>query len=703
MCSYLLSYPVSTTDWSHLLSKRSCNDSLPMLCVYAEPTPLMRLACPPNRWTLRYAHDNNQSQCYGVERPLASESAQQQQQLFKMTNIQQTAVGQLLRDMESIGEQNCSFDGIGDAKRRYSNVSTDEWAKAVATDPTSPLWYVNWDIQHDFSGQPLFDQHLVCDRQGRWSLADNFACVMVADDLSAVGPPTLELQLGTSMETGAMQLILQVYYPGELWRTGREVGQTDDAGDGSAGGVTCFRSDVRHEDIGTVAIGNVTELIDKSHTNYTLALVDGGLAPGLYWCEAFTVPPAMQRISTGQPLYIDRPDEIVGTVWRQVYITNATVDMADWLLVALRIAGHSTTIRLDAVTVRSVRAVRRNDADFLLIAFRAACTFITGVPFEPVEELLQFTDREILRVSAKIGLVLSALRMAPFYYPVLNSTEFCLPEVRSTSNWTLWPGGRLGEQHTSTGICWVTITGRPALRKCTGNAVDGAMWMDVTRTPCLPNVQVSALTQALHDASVSFRTQDQTREMMRSVQQLVAKDGGRVEADVGDAPDELRAFDVITIGNIMDRAAALNRENALEATVLGDVLDIYDNLMAIDAARTLEAAAVNATNLLLVALDAMLGNVSPDTDAEGQRRQHFQVHWLDPRATNVSGVALYEGGLVRYLYANQSAEELLAERTLLVAAVLPEALLAALPPLSKVLMGISDSEVLFQSGDQVEF
>lgn len=700
----------SNTDWSRLLVKRSCDDLMPMLCVYAEPSPLLRLACPEGRQTLRYAQPNQpQAQCYAVETPRAADSMSQT--LFKMTDARQTALGQQLRDATATGER-CTFDGIGDQERRFSNVSSADWlAAADAASAIGPTPYVNWDVQFDFEASGIIgyvgvyttvNEYLVCDREGRWSMADDFACVMVADDLSAVGAPTLELRLMGANATDYIELLLQLRHPAELWRT---AGQ-DEAGDGSGGGVTCFRSDVRHQHIETVSIGVATALTNDT-ISYAIPLADDGSAAGLYWCEAYTVPPGMERITSGQrPVSVDRPDRIVATVWRQVRFANATVDLVEWLRNALRDADQSATVRMDAVTVRSVRAERRDGGDFLRIVFGASVTFITGEPFEPADQMLQFTDLPILRVAAKVDRVLRALRVPPFHYPVVNSTEFCLPEVRSTSNWTLWPGGRLGEQHTGTEICWVSSDGQPAVRRCVGNAADGAMWLDVTRAPCLPNVTVTPLTLQLHEAAVSFRTQAQTGDRMGEVQRLVASVGG------GGGSDGLRAFDVISIGNIMDRAAQLNSEHALQASVVNDMLDIYDGLMAVDAALTRLAASVNSTNLLLAALDSMLGNASPGTEVADEwptsrqpterRGQHLQVHWLDPRATNVSGVALYGDGRVRYLFANQSAAEMLAERALLVAAFLPEALLAALPPLSKVVVGVCDSEVLFQAGDQVD-
>lgn len=675
--------------WRMRFMKRSCTERRTMLCVYAEAEPLVRLACKDDRRTTRFA--SMQSHCYGMQELRQDDLGPNN--LYKMINEQDAVIARQLMVGTTTPEVDPTagppirwvFNALNDAELNSRNVSTERWLSA----PVEQRTFVNWAVAANYPKEGSEQDVLVCDKDAQWFIAPSvdvqYALVAVNDveypyqivDMSLRFVPDVESYLSLTISN--------------IWRLWRSDTDTD-----MEQFVNCFHSDELQETVQKVAIHRTSE----SEFSASLPIISSGH----YWCEGYEIPRI--QLVRSQTYYVDHFDDFVGTVWRQMDFNNATIDIRDWINQAVALTNAAApldlSIGVDNVTVRLQQFVRPRPVpgEFLRIDFTVSVRFTAGAPFEPDAKLLVHTSAEILRVAAKHERLMAALRYPPFHFPNINSTAFCLPEFRNGE--TLWPGGRLGEVHTSIELCWVAV-GRPVMRRCAGNATQlGAMWMDVTGRDCIATV-IGEATQQLHDTAQTFRSAEQTAEVLSGVNQLTQA-------------HQLTAFDVVSIGSIMARAQQLNVNRTLSGGEMIDMLDIYDGIMALDVKQTRAAANLNATNILLASLDGLLSNwqtAAEEVDGpaalsvrelrttDGKRWRHLQVYLLDPIATNMSGVLLRSGSdSIEFVSSQQRIADMFAVDDLEVAAFLTYDCLAQLPALSKLVVCVFNNDVLFQTPDE---
>lgn len=673
---------------------RPCSEARRMLCVYAEQSHLLRASCRNDRRTTRFA--SMQSQCYEmVKGPLLNDF---EDDLFRMLNEENVAIARQLIPIDSpyvpAGTDNpplqCTFNALNDGRMLSNNVTTAQWLSA----PVAQRPFVNWDDSTVFPVSGSDEDVLVCDEHAHWTIAplSSVQCALIAvNDLDfSAGNVAIAIAFEHNVQP---VLALVIRYPGQLWRP-------DSTTNIRSSIVYCFHSDESLETVHNVPIDIVQQADDNSFVGFLSVL-----GPGHYWCEGYAMPSMRLIRSNPNTYYVDEADRFIGTVWRQMDYSNVTIDMPEWINQviwdAIAASPDLPPFRVDNLTVRTTEFVRPRPTagEFLRIDFALSVSFTTGTPFVADPKLLVHTSADILRVAAKYERLMAALRRAPFHYPTVNSTVFCMPDIRSSSGETFWPGGRLGEVHTSIEMCWVAV-GKPAMRRCSGSADSmGAMWVDLTARDCIATV-VGEATQQLYDTVQQFRTVEQTPEVLASVKELTQK-------------HQLVAFDMVSISSIMARAERLNVKRSLSDGELDDMLNIYDSLMAMDVQRTRGAASLNATNILLAALDGMLGNVqaagteamslgvAEQRAANGSQWRHLQVFLIDPSAMNVSGIALRSGGRIEFLTPQQNIESLFAsEADLEMAAFLPVDCLAQLPVLSKLVVCVFDNDILFQAASK---
>lgn len=646
-----------------ILSSHQCHNKFPMLCLYAEESPLLQLGCPENHFAIRYGDD--QSSCHTVESFEIPGISHENTTLFKMASIESTYVAQKLMALDTTsGPLNCIFDTFEARNVLGTRLALGEVIprRLWETFAADTVQYVNWMKDANFLGD-LESSFLVADRKAEWTFHTIANCMLVTDTLW-IETPVLKLSIVPL--TGELQLL--VLNADKIWRepTNR--------------GVHCFCAD----DLETSTEKSV-QLSLKTSNNVVRLYSVQPIGSAIYWCEFYQLSPIKRTESN--VVFIDSIDTFVGTVTRQCECLDGFINLTDWMLVALRDSAHQNTIHIDNIELVQWQRFQVTTVQFIQIHFRATVQSITGVDTIENPDHLRYLNRQILRIWHKQQLLEDVLRTGAFYFPVVLSTEYCLPMFEASINSFILLGARTGQTRTPTRLC-LQKTGQPVLLQCEQSAEGGAAWQYLTPSECFTQ-QIGSVTQELFDIVSQFDDVAQTTEILERVADLTQD-------------HEITSFELFSISNIMARAATLNRQMTLDRNSTNSVCNIYDRIMSLSVKTTQESTQLNATNVLLASFEAMINNMNAN---EVQLHKNFQLHIIDPAAQQITGLVLHNNGSTGYLYENQTVAELLAHPSLRAAIYLPETLIAQLPVLSKIAFMVYKTDALFQapSGDEPKF
>lgn len=638
-----------------ILSSRQCHNEFPMLCLYAEESPLLQLGCPEKHYTTRYGTDQNS--CHSVENFEIVETQHENTTLFQMASVELTFVAQKLMALDTTtGPLHCIFDtfdakNVPGARLALGEVIPRRLWESFSSDSVQ---YVNWMKDAEFTGD-LDTSILVANRNAEWSFRAEANC-MLATDIVWMEAPVLNLFIVSATN----ELQLQVINADKIWR------------EPNNRGVHCFCAD----DLETATEHSV-ELSLKTSSAVARLYSLRSRGSAIYWCETYQLSPI--NTTKSNPIFIDNIDTFVGTVTRQCQCLDGFIHLTDWILVALNESGLQDTIHIDNIELVRWERFQVTTVQFIRINFRATVQSITGIASNENRYHLRHLNEQILRIWRKQQMLEEVLRMGVFHFPVVHSTEYCLPLFEVSVNTFNLLGARIGQTRTPTRLC-LQKSGRPVLLRCENNTDGGAAWVYHTPSECFPQ-QISVVTQTLFNMVEDFETVDQTPDILERVDDLTRN-------------HEMTSFELFSISNIMDRAAILNQQKILDEDSTDNLCNIYDRIMSVDVDTTQDSTQLNATNVLLSAFEAMI-NIMDTSDV--QIHTNFQMHIIDPEAQQISGLALYTDGTTSYLYKNQTMAALLEHPKLRVAIYLPETLIAQLPVLSKIAFIVYKNDAIFQA------
>uniref|UniRef100_A0A499FWW0 Uncharacterized protein n=1 Tax=Anopheles gambiae TaxID=7165 RepID=A0A499FWW0_ANOGA len=321
----------------------------------------------------------------------------------------------------------------------------------------------------------------------------------------------------------------------------------------------------------------------------------------------------------------------------------------------------------------------------------------------------------------------------------VNSTEYCLPEsLHLAPGKNVWWPARLGESVAPRNLCLIEQSGLPVTRRCLGDYLYGCAW-DWNPGSELCTGQHRPTTSALYQYSVTSLNHSVLGEVLTRAGEILAVPEQVIPADLfylsktlenvppvleqseTGSPDEERRAYFCNVSTILSRVMYLN-----ETTVVLSQRALNTTNILLDATETIvnRLAVANDTRAMMLA-----GDQYDCRDRGGAIQRHVQRHdgtvlfrtarlivlIADPTVANVTGLALFRarnlsledlsdaaenseseddfsGYTLRYLYMNQSLEDLLAESDLEIGSFIPQHVIEGLDELNTAFRTPDDEE-----------
>lgn len=693
-------------------SLESCDRNLTILCVFKMKEPLLKLACPKDFYTTRYARDQNV--CYSTHMIMNMTRAAQYSraaatrnqssmnwvssecrgELYTMTSIEQTVIYKELGSFSNLDQRDRCLFGIS----RNTYISSEDQWKTVSPSVN----FVNWAIPGARGSV------VTADRSGSWHWTSNtFTCIACLRRLEMRLP-----KMSLHFEDAIDKLYLIVYDERFLWR---------DNNDGY--GIKCFTNAdyelikrVKIEEpiwTGTLVIDGDGEEQTNELSKLIFELKTQNDGPGYYWCEAFAIPNfqfihtervvAYKRFSDGHVFAIKVETDCYGMCLEHFHETYMKV-RAKQFQRFLRESRHrqNRRINIDNVRVMQIESID-NDFEIMEILFHVTVS-LDERDYPKCDECdnlhIYFTDDmiKVYHIKNMLTNVLSREPSTEYRFISLNSTEYCLPVIERNSK-LRWTGAIIGETVAPIELC-MHINGMPILRKCVGDFIYGGMWKNLTQQKCY-YAWTSDITKNLYDIDQEFMVANETSTVIYNIKDLVANYSALVPADL------------YYLSNIMKRITLFNNDSTLlNRNEFNNIFTIYNSLMFVNENITKTSAALNTTNILLDAFDNIINHLSVanltlntiklsenvDDGTIAVITPKLVIYVIDPMIKNISGISLYKNitqnvlpgqewygdtddffdYTIRTLYTNQSSVELLHEDLLEVATFVPATLLARL-------------------------
>uniref|UniRef100_A0A182PUA1 G-protein coupled receptors family 2 profile 2 domain-containing protein n=1 Tax=Anopheles epiroticus TaxID=199890 RepID=A0A182PUA1_9DIPT len=345
---------------------------------------------------------------------------------------------------------------------------------------------------------------------------------------------------------------------------------------------------------------------------------------------------------------------------------------------------------------------------------------------------------------------LESLNGERFRFIGANSTEYCLPDslqVRPGKN--VWWPARLGESVAPRNLCLIEHSGLPVTRRCLGDYLYGCAW-DWNPGRELCSGQTRPTTSLLYRYSVSQLNASVMGDVLSRAGDALAEPENVIPADLFYLSKTLESMPTLLDTAETEAKEAERHYFCNVSTILSRVMYLNETTVV------LSQKALNTTNILLDATETIVHRLAmsnatralmqgeqydcrqPATLQLGQQQQQQQQHdgtvlfrtarlivlIADPTVANVTGLALFRtrkwrtavDGLsdaeetsmtveeeqeekedfsdftVRYLYANQSEEELLGEEDLEIGSFIPQHVIEGLDELSEALTKSEEEE-----------
>lgn len=734
-------FSLNITNQGRTGGVEDCARSYPILCVYNEERSLLQLACPEGMLTTRY--EGRQQACISTKRisELDNEQSRQSRQsqlnwvesecrgeLYSLESVEKTVLFENLADHSNLGSRDRCLFGV------LPNVLIESHLDWSIMSPF--VNFVNWDS----SARP--GNIVTTDRRGKWFWSDEFTCIVCEQPLE-LQRPQIHLKFYDS------HLYAVVYNSEFLWRE-----QTDDPG------FKCFTNS-DNELIRTVKIeGEVwsgtmnddglvsTSIRYKSRTVYELRTYGDG--PGYYWCRGHAVPNFLLIESPPIVAYKHLKGEVFAVQvqthcndCRRYFQNKCIREIARRFRQQLNFLRRQSQRQLaqggEEFSIENVRVMRIVDinipSNVSRILFHVSVSMDQEIDSSE-EDLLQLPNEitniyQMRNILRRMFTNYAGADSLEFRFEWVTNTEYCLPDSISIIGTLTWGSAKIGETLAPRELC-LQPSGLPVRRGCIGDFIFGGKWQNIIsdQEVCAPQ-NLSPITQKLYDIDRQYTSIESTSSVIHNVTELIkaTNQSSLIPADLyylGRVMHTVNMFNEVnsnqhTANNNTASDNGSSSTSAAAATLLKrgeseNIFAIYNSLMSLNENTTKLSAAVNATNMLLEALDKFVNCMSPsnlqimrstvnltENDVDGTIAiisPKLLVYVIDPLVRNISGLGLVRKTTVdgkvqldnenlldydiRLLFKNQSAQELLQEEDLEIASFVPAKLLDRLSETRKM-------------------
>uniref|UniRef100_A0A336M723 CSON013120 protein n=1 Tax=Culicoides sonorensis TaxID=179676 RepID=A0A336M723_CULSO len=554
---------------------------------------------------------------------------------------------------------------------------------------------------------------------GKWAFSPHFNCIATEVSRSDQTPNII-----LKYNPAQTRLSLVVYSGENLWRE-----------DNKTAGVKCF-TNADYELVKVIKvkrklwsgvyrfpIGNTIKEVTKDI--YDVKLYGDG--PGYYWCEGHSIPD-FKLIQTGK-IYASR--KMKGVTYAVALKVNLGVPLdieKDKKLLknlAREYKDHirlvhdtsSKNLRTLAHRITSVRPMKIEDYDAttMVAKFIFHITITTNLTeigviestLEPqisieslqspngVYEGLPLHIKEYYEIKSQLNTVLLQANSVKFTYITMNSTEYCLPTLKTPEYKFHWIGAHIGQQILSSELC-LRPDGLPLSRKCEGDLVYGGAWspIDLSQVECVSESDLPEITKTLYEIDKGPITIEQAHGTMGAMSEMTENVTQVIPSDV--------YFLSKTI-QMMTKLQS-NKTSVDNAAYYNNLVHILNNLMAVNETIVEKSASnLNATNMLLDSFDTII-NQFAETLANNEVLLDNKVNQendgtilvitpklivfiTEPSTSGISGIALIRKNLTNFeinnfteyeivkIQPNQSVDNLLAIQGLELATFAPQDLI----------------------------
>lgn len=778
-------FSLNITNLGRSGGDEDCERRYPILCVYNEERPLLQLACPEGMFATRY--EGRQQKCISTKRisevnsALSRQSRQSQLswvesecrgELYSLESVEKTMLFESLATRSNLGTRDRCLFGV------LPNVLIESHLDWSILSPF--VNYVNW-ASSDRPGNIV-----TTDRRGKWFWSDEFTCIVCEQRLELLRP-----QISLKFFDGHLYAV--VYNSEFLWRH-----QSDDPG------FKCF-TDSDNELIRTVKIeGEVwsgtlddenvltTSIRYKSRVVYELRTYGDG--PGYYSCRGHALPNF--RLIESKPVVAYR--HIKGKVFAVQVQTHCNDCRRYFQNQCIKEIARRFRDQLNYLRTQSQRQLAENGVEISIENVRVMRIIDINIPTNTSSILLHVTvsmdheidssEEDLLEMPSdilKIYQMRNILRRMftdykgnaglEFKFEWITNTEYCLPDSISSVSALTWGSAQIGAILAPKELCLLP-NGLPIRRECIGDFIFGGKWQHFSSQQQVCDQQrLSPITQSLYEIHRQYTTIESTSSVIQNVTHLIktTNHSSLIPADLYYLGRVLHTVNTFNEVNINNQQIAISNNNVSSTDTTTDtsaiatllkrgesenIFAIYNSLMSLNVITTRLSAAVNATNMLLEALDHIVNCMSPsnlqimrssvnltENKLDGtiaMMSPKLLVYVIDPLVRNFSGLALMrrttaDGDLpldddnflnydVRLLYTNQTTADLLQEESLEIASFVPASLLSRLnethrmvannssmnlttpvpqnpPPAVKIVVTIYYNDLLFQENRETTF
>lgn len=770
-------FSLNITNRGRTGGDEDCDRNYPILCVYNEERPLLQLACPDGMFATRY--EGRQQACISTKRisevgndfrgklrqgQLNWVESECRGELYSLESVEKTVLFESLAGRSSLGSRDRCLFGV------LPNVLIESHSDWSVFSPF--VSYVNWasSAQHG--------NIVTTDRRGKWFWSDDFTCIVCEQRIELLRP-----QISLKFYEGHLYAV--VYNSEFLWRE-----RTDDPG------FKCF-TDSDNELIRTVKIeGEVwsgsmhdenlitTTIRYKSRSVYELRTYGDG--PGYYFCRGHAVPDF--SLIESPPIVAYK--HIKGEVFAVQVQTHCNDCRKYFQNKCIREKAKRFRDQLNELLKQSDRPLNdANEEDLSIENVRVMKIISINIPGNVSSILFHVTlsmDREIdaseedlldmpndmmqiyymRNLLKRMFVEYDGGSSLEFKFEWVTNTEYCLPDSISYLGNLTFGSAKIGESLAPRELC-LLASGLPVRRQCVGDFIFGGKWQNFTSAQeVCDTLKLSPITLSLYEIDRQYTAIESTSSVLRNVTQLIqtTNHSSLIPADLFYLGRVMHTVNKFNEVNTNQQIASTNTTStstvAAIATILKrgeseNIFAIYNSLMSLDENTTRLSAAVNATNVLLEALDNFVNCMSPsnlqlmrssvnltENKLDGTIAMispKLLVYVIDPLVRNISGLALlrktrrtdetvqivdedFMNFEMRVLYKNQSAAELLQEEHLEIASFVPTNLLdrlsetrkmvvtnstiprpeSPLPPVN-IVITIYYNDLLFQENRQTTF
>ncbi|GAB0096681.1 uncharacterized protein DMENIID0001_122240 [Sergentomyia squamirostris] len=677
-----------------------CNSNHSTVCIYNAKKPYLNLACPEKSFTTRYK--DQQTEC--ITFLTKTDFKVCDRYFLANTKDKLVLFRQVLNEFRDGIDTSMSISSSDRTNLLMNcavsffdaNATTTMWDITFWTKNKDSLSSVFWSPDmHSKKLEISYDRHMILDEQGHWDLdiildySITGSCAVCTVEL-AMYPPTLTLVFNPEHES----LELTIYSSEFLWH------QDDDDS-----GVTCF-TDAEEKLLSNVKIKDlvwrdkikVTDIIsqnnnwDREYITKSIYELDiSSDTPGHYWCEGLVIPNFTVIQSNRVIAYTD--EDITSFSFRTITdCRRCQSDFTDKRLKQL-VEDFKDTLEnydkkmkgiIDDVKLMKIVQSSENSTEVEMIFHAAIEVDDVGdmkkkCPDDFPEDVCAY-----YRIGGYLHGVVQWMSRDQQRFRNLTVTHVthCLP-YETDDNGIQWISARIGERRTLRRLC-LTTNLLPVYRMCSGNFILGAHWNEDYIPKCQED-DIPEFTKRLFELDNSEVTSVEIIDQMHEVTTIESK--------------KIIPADLYLMSSLTTKVATSNTSK-VEFDEIEKVINIYSHTMQVNETTARASQILNATNILLdmnerIITNTLLDALSDDslTDQEDRKTlgvisvkgRNLMSYVIDPSIANVSGIALYRTSedandlsdiKVKYLFANQSTEDLLeSENDLETAVFVPQDLL----------------------------